>query len=784
VTDTPLPKGLPRRRARHLQDAVAIAFRALDQLGELTDDELPVRLRELAPALTDPEQASKDALGAAAALVIEAHRRSSGLTLFPVQVLGGLAVLTGSVAEMQTGEGKTFTVLLPACVHALAGNGVHVATANDYLAARDAAQLTPTYALLGFSVAVANHGDAPAARRAAYAADVTYGTASTFGFDYLDDNLVTDPAARVQRGFHACIVDEADSLLVDEASTPLVLSEPARPSEDWAQMAAAVHALDETDVLFDRAERWAALTHEGAARCAELLGVESIYTQGDRLARLLACVRGRFLFEAGNQYVVTGEPAAVVLVDEHTGRLLPGQRLRDGLHEAIEALNGVPVHSAQVVSGQTTLQSFFGMYRFLGGLTGTASQLADEFWETYGLSVAVIPTNRPSRRTDHPDRFYATASDRLDALVAEVSVRHARNQPVLIGTASVTESAEIADALRAAGVDNQVLNARDHADEARIIADAGRPGAVTVSTNMAGRGVDILLGGDPSHHDEGACSAGREVVVSAGGLCVISACRYPSARVDRQLRGRAGRQGDPGETMFLLCGEDDLVRVFAPTALSQVLASRSNDASEVPGIGPLVERAQRRVEQMQRASREHMLEFDGVDTAQRLTFYAMRRRLLDMDFDELCRYLVNAYPYVLSSAYDDDLPLEVVLPAGAGRAVSPQQAAQLWVDSIEARLAPIADHLSGRTLERARLDLVRKSVLGEIDRRWRAHLSRCSSLRARSQLAVYAQLNPVADYADRTLDEFDRLMRNLPVVGLEGVNALVVTVNAKPAPAA
>lgn len=776
----PYPGGLARRPARRLRRATEAAFAQLDTLGALDDAELAARFAALAAPLADPEHAASGALADAAALVIEAARRRLGVTLYPVQVLGGLAVLTGCVAEMATGEGKTFTVLIPAAVHALAGRGVHVATANQYLATRDADLLAPVYRLLGLRVAVADHLDALASRQDAYRADVTYATAATLGFDYLADNLALQPDELVQRPLHACVVDEADSLLVDEARTPLVVSGQVPAAADWEQVAACARALDEGDVIVDRAENWAAFTVAGAEHAAALLGVDAVWEHPELVARLLACVRARFLFDEGSHYLVTGEPAGVVLVDEHTGRVQPDRRLRDGLHEALEALNAIPVASGSRTLASVTLQSFFGMYRYLGGLTGTASQLVDEFWESYGLRVAVVPPNRPSRRVDHPDRFYADAAARLDALVEEVGVRHGRGQPVLVGTASVADSEEISRRLTAAGVANVVLNARDHAREAQIIADAGRPGAVTVSTNMAGRGVDILLGGDPARHDD--LEEARRVVLDAGGLCVLSACRYPSRRVDRQLRGRAGRQGDPGESLFLLCGEDELVRTFAPQALSGVLAAAST-SGEVPAIGRFVQRAQQRAEEMQRAARAHMLEFDGVDTRQRLVFYRWRRALLVADLDTLLAELAgSAFTTLLDPAWDGQHSVATVLGASAAASVvDVPSAVALWHAAMQARLAPLAEQLDGAELDAMRLRLLRDLVLRLTDELWGEHLARAESLKSRAPLAAYAQRSPVAEYTDVVLDEFDTLMTTLPVRAVALLSQLRLSVTAAPA---
>ena len=604
------------------------------------------------------------------AAVREASGRTLGMRHFPVQLMGGIVLHRGMIAEMRTGEGKTLVSTLAGYLNAIDGRGVHVVTVNDYLARRDSEWMGKVYGFLGMSVGCLQNDMDPGERRGEYLPDVTYGTNSEFGFDYLRDNMVGSPDQRMQRGHSFAIVDEADSILIDEARTPLIISgvDPT-PVERYIQFARAVEGLSEDDVSVDEAMHTVYATEEGLRKIEWWLGLDDLYSDlsGQMANHLRQALRARFLFHRDDQYVV--EEGKVKIVDEFTGRILKGRRYSEGLHQAIEAKEGVEVLHESMTIATVTLQNYFRLYDKLSGMTGSAKGVEDELRETYGTPVVTIPTNRPVIRKDREDYVFLTKKDKLKALVDEVGRRHAKGQPVLVGTTSVEASEELDRLMEERGIPHQTLNAKDPGREAAIVANAGRVGAVTIATNMAGRGTDIILGGnpdelardmlrergyfrpakegeeprEPSEAEWGealgearkVCEAERERVLKAGGLCVIGTERHESRRIDNQLRGRSGRQGDPGETQFYLSLEDDLMRLFGGDRMDRIAAmmARYDMPADVPIQSKLVSRAiesaQRKVEEINFAMRKQVLDYDDVMNEQRRVIYEERDKILD-----------------------------------------------------------------------------------------------------------------------------------------------------------
>jgi len=651
-------RALTRRRlGRH-------AGRLLDRRDALRTrpgDELLARFAELRSRAQTSGEVRDEDLREAIALAAALAPAHLGLDPYPVQLLGALVVSSGMVAEMMTGEGKTLAIALGALALALPGRGVHVVTANEYLAARDAAFLAPFAGALGLSVGLSRQGASLAERIAAHRCDITYGTANSFGFDYLYDNLAFLPSEVAGREPFAVIVDEADAVLLDEARTPLLVSVLGEPSRlGFARLAEVVARLDaDADVYLDPSGSSVTLLAPGVekveALLADVLDGRSLYEAFRLVQQVQAALDARFLYRSGVDYLVTGEDATreVVLVDANTGRRREQSRLRAGLHEAIEAKEGVPLRPSGVTRGMVSVQNFFARYPRLGGMSGTAIAAAEEFMEFYGRDVLGVPPHRPLRRVDLPDRVFATAAQRDEQLLVEVTAWHTAGRPVLVAADSVAECERVGELL-ASHLPVRVLSARDPDAEAAIVSRAGEPGAVTVTTAMAGRGVDILLGGLVG---EPAFAADRDAVLAAGGLAVVSVCRFPSRRVDAQLRGRAGRQGEPGSSLFLLSFEDDLPRRFAPSSVRGLLAGADG---ELPArlAANVFDRAQSALEAEHLAARRSVRQADEPLRAHREEFYAFRRRLLDMP----------AWPRlvaVVSTGFDRALPARVVVPRGA-----------------------------------------------------------------------------------------------------------------------
>ncbi len=785
------------------KELVAMAERVADlepTVKPLSDAELRARTDEFRRRLADGETLD-DIETEAFATVREAAVRVLGQRHFDVQVVGAGALHRGMIAEMRTGEGKTLVSTMPTYLNALAGKGVHLVTVNDYLAKRDAEWMGGIHRFLGLEVGLIQSDMTPDQRRPAYAADVTHGTNNEFGFDYLRDNMAMSTEQLVQRGHHYCIVDEVDSILVDEARTPLIISgrvaDTAKWYRDFSRIAERLRDGDHYEV--DEGKRQVLTTEEGVARVEEILGVDNMYdfTNVDLVHHLDAALRAKTLYKRDVDYLVSdGE---VKIVDEFTGRVLEGRRYSEGLHQAIEAKEGVRIKEENQTLATITLQNYFRKYDRLAGMTGTALTEAAEFHEIYGLTVIEVPTNLPIARLDQADLVYQSEDAKFDAVTGDIAERHERGQPVLVGTVSIEKSERLSDQLRRNGIPHEVLNAKHHEREAAIIAQAGRVGAVTVATNMAGRGVDIKLGGnaeeaaesemkkrglpptDPTYEEQYEAALvkttqrvteEREAVLEAGGLYVLGTERHESRRIDNQLRGRSGRQGDPGESRFYLSLEDDLMRRFASDRVSSIM-SRLKMPPDVPieakMVSKAIERAQRQVESQNFEIRKNVLKYDEVMTQQRDVIYDWRNRILredgshelvsdwldevmedqvvttfddavdpdDWDFGELVTRLTTFYPTGLSAdRFGRDIDVDEIVEAVGkeARAAYDERVAEIGAETM-------------RRLEKT-------VVLSIIDNKWREHLAEMDYLRAGIGLRAMGQKDPLVEYQREGYDMF------------------------------
>jgi preprotein translocase subunit SecA len=627
------------------------------QMQQLKDEDFPRRISEWKEQVQQGGRKVDDLLPEAFALTREAGKRVLGMRHFDVQIIGGAILHRGKIAEMKTGEGKTLVATLPCVLNALEGRGVHVVTVNDYLARRDAEWMGQIYGFLGLTVGVVLHGLTDAERQAAYRSDITYGQNNEFGFDYLRDNMKFRLQDYVQRELNFAIVDEVDSILIDEARTPLIISGPASGvTESYQRINGIVPRLvKEVDFTIDEKARTASLTDEGVEKVEKMLGVVNLYDPAEieTLHHVDQCLKAHAVYKNEVDYVV--RDGEVIIVDEHTGRLMPGRRWSDGLHQAIEAKEGVKVQAENQTLASISFQNYFRMYTKLSGMTGTAMTEAEEFQKIYGLDVRTVPTNKPIARDDSEDVVYKTEHEKFNALMSELEECIERGQPVLVGTASIAKSEVLHSLLKKRGIPHEVLNAKNHTREAFIVAQAGRAGSVTISTNMAGRGTDILLGGNPEmlalaevgnpEEDEGLrqsyetalsrfrqqCEAERKRVLDVGGLHILGTERHESRRIDNQLRGRAGRQGDPGSSRFYLSLEDDLMRIFGGErimGLMDRLGIEEGEPIEHRWLTRSIEGAQKRVEAHNFEMRKNLLEYDDVMNQQRKTIYGLRRRVL------------------------------------------------------------------------------------------------------------------------------------------------------------
>lgn len=731
---------------------VALAAQYADAFEKLSDADLKERVAQVRERTAGQIESDTD-IAEVFALVREAARRTLGERHYDVQLIGGLALLKGKIAEMRTGEGKTLVATLATATRALSGKGVHVVTVNDYLARRDGAWMGQVYHALGLTVGVVTSSGSyiydpehvseeedeardetgsfrvfydflkPATKKDAYAADITYATNNELGFDYLRDNTSYDRAQMVQRGHHYAIVDEIDSILIDEARTPLIISGPAADAGDlYVRFAGIASTLEEgTDYTVDEKARAVQLTDEGIRKAEAALGIENLYTEGGvkYAHQLETAVRAKALFHKDKEYVV--RDGQVVIVDEFTGRLQAGRRWSEGLHQAVEAKEGVPVQKESRTYASVTFQNYFRMYDVLAGMTGTGASSEEEFYTVYGLEVVIVPTNRPIARKDHHDLIFQTLAGKYTALTKEVKQLQEKGQPVLIGTVSIEDNEVISKYFTDAGIPHEVLNAKNHEREGELIAQAGRKGRVTVATNLAGRGVDIKLGGAPVDPTE------REEVLALGGLAVIGTERHDARRIDDQLRGRSGRQGDPGETRFYVSLEDKLMRVFASDMLKSVMGTFRIPEDEPIASGMItksLETAQKRIEGFNFDARKQILAYDDVLNTQRLAVYEKRRAALIGTNEEL------------EAVYRE------------------------LIDGNEAALAAL-EAKKQEFGEEAFYGVMRRLLLQIIDAFWLEQLDLMEYLRRSVSLRAYGQRDPLIEYRREGLNRFRAMETNI-----------------------
>jgi len=767
-----------------------------------------------------------DLLPEAFASVREAAKRTLGQRHFDVQLMGGAALHFGWVAEMKTGEGKTLVATLAAYLNALAGFGVDLVTVNDYLAHRDAEWMGQIYRFLDLEVGVVvPGGDDAATKRRAYAADITYGTNNEFGFDYLRDNMASRKEDQVQRGHFFGVVDEVDSILVDEARTPLIISGRADDAQDlYYQFARVVKGLErDRDYEVDEAKRTVVPTEEGIGRVEEALNVENLYEHVNQnfVHQLQAALRGKELFKRDVDYVVqTGE---VKIVDEFTGRILEGRRWSEGLHQAVEAKEGVRIKEENRTLATITIQNYFRMYEKLAGMTGTASTEAGEFAHTYGLEVVSIPTNRPMIREDEADLIYKSEDAKFEALADDIEEHNEVGQPLLVGTISVEKSERLARTLEKRGIPHAVLNAKQHAREADVVAQAGRPFAVTVATNMAGRGVDIILGGNPEGlarqelAAEGLttedaperyaaelarfseqCRHEGDRVRELGGLCVIGTERHESRRIDNQLRGRSGRQGDPGESRFYLSLEDDLMRLFASGAMNWVMdrAFPDDEPLEARMVTKAIERAQRTVEGRNFEIRKDVLKYDEVMNEQRKVIYRRRQQILDGEdlrdeaFLAISSAIDQAVQLACPTEFEEDWDVDELFAQIQQISPTALTRADLELDDRDALIERIrADAFERYEAKEADIgedklrEIERRVMLSVIDQHWREHLYEMDYLREGINLRAMGQKDPLAEWQREGFDMFQAMMEAISRDFVQYVSHLqVVTEAAQRAP--
>ncbi len=771
------------KQIKQLEDLVERVNALEPDIAPLTDKQLTAKTDEFKKRFADGE-ALDDLMPEAFAVTREAAKRVMSMRHFDVQIMGGVVLHQGKIAEMKTGEGKTLVATLAVYLNALAGLGVHVVTVNDYLAKRDVQWMGPVYDFLGLNVSVLQHETAymldlsyetgdeslahlrPVYRDEAYAADITYGTNSEFGFDYLRDNMASSPEEKVQRGHGYAIVDEVDSILIDEARTPLIISgAPEQAAKTYRQFARLMPSLKTgIDYEVDEKTQTISVKEEGVAKVEGQLGIDNLYDYSNTglVHHLNQAVRAHALFKKDKDYIV--KDGEVIIVDEFTGRLMEGRRYSDGLHQAIEAKENVAIKEENQTLATITLQNYFRMYEKLAGMTGTASTEADEFLHTYKLETVIIPTHRPMIRDDMADLIYRTEEAKFNAVIEDIAERHEQGQPVLVGTISIERSEILSRLLSKRGVKHEVLNAKQHEREAHIIEKAGQAGAVTIATNMAGRGVDIVLG---------------EGVTDVGGLHVLGTERHEARRIDNQLRGRSGRQGDPGSSQFYISLEDDLMRLFAKDRIAGLM-ERMNFPEDIPIEHPLINRAietaQKQVEQQNFGIRKHVLEYDDVMNTQRELIYKERDQMLggedihehvvesiesiisesvslyvnreihpeEWDIDGLMTYIDQLYPVSFSKDAVD-------------AADSPEQINMMFVDdakaALERREAEVGSDLF-RQIERM-------VMLNVIDGRWREHLYEMDYLREGIGLRAIGQRDPLVEYKNEGFSMFSAMIDSI-----------------------
>ncbi len=806
------------RKIKALQQVAALVNTFEPQIEQLADDRLRAKTSEFRKRAADGETLD-DLLPEAFAVVREAARRTIGQRHFDVQVMGGTALHEGNIAEMKTGEGKTLVSTLPGYLNAIEGKGVHLVTVNDYLAKRDSEWMGGVYRFLGLNVGLIQASMSPEQRRPAYAADITYGTNNEFGFDYLRDNMAMRLDHCVQHGHNFAIVDEVDSILIDEARTPLIISGMVADSAKWYQTFARVapRLTRDEDYEVEEAKYQVAVTEKGVSKVEEILGIENLYDNVNTMLvhHMHNALRAKELYKRDVQYVVTdGE---VKIVDEFTGRVLEGRRYSEGLHQAIEAKEGVRIKEENQTLATITIQNYFKMYDKLAGMTGTARTQLTEFEETYKISVIEIPTNRPMVRRDQLDLIFKTEDEKWNAVVEDIVERNAEGQPVLVGTVSIEKSETLSGHLNRRGVKHSVLNAKNHEKEAMIVAQAGRRGSVTVATNMAGRGVDILLGGNPEYlarqemaakdwdndryllfemgEDEAKAyeaeygpsyarfkaqtDAEHEEVIALGGLYVLGTERHESRRIDNQLRGRAGRQGDPGGSLFYLSLEDDLMRMFASDRVASIMERLKWPEGEpitAKMVAKAVENAQKQIEELNYERRKNVLKYDEVMNGQREVIYAERRKILEgQDLKEQCLGFVED---VVRDAVDTWCPADVYpeewdregLVTALGE-FFPVRSRARDIDAVDdvielqERLVQEAvqayeekeSSVGGQIMR----EMERMVLLNITDTKWREHLYEMDYLQEGIHLRAYAQRDPLTEYRREAFDMFEALTQSI-----------------------
>ena len=735
-------------------------------LNNLSDSSLARYTDKFRDRLAEGETLD-DILPEAFAVVREASRRILGMRHFDVQMMGGICLHEGKIAEMRTGEGKTLVATLPTYLNALTGKGVHIVTVNDYLAKRDSIEMGRLYNFLGLSVGLVRHDMDFPERKYAYSCDITFGTNNEFGFDYLRDNMVVDMKQMVQRELNYAIVDEVDSILVDEARTPLIISGPGtKPTETYVRMAKAVNVLQEgVDYTVDEKAKTVAPADTAIPKIEKALGIKNMYDPENMEMShcFMAALRAKALMKRDRDYVV--KDGEIIIVDEFTGRLMQGRRYSDGLHQAIEAKEGLEVQRESQTLASITFQNYFRMYNKLSGMTGTAKTEEDEFLKIYKLPVIVIPTNRPIARIDHPDVIYKTKRAKYKAVANDVEAIHQKGQPVLIGTTSITQSEELSRILSQRNIPHNVLNAKFHEQEAEIIADAGQKSAVTIATNMAGRGTDIKLG---------------EGVPELGGLFIVGTERHESRRIDNQLRGRAGRQGDPGESRFYLSLEDDLLRLFGSDNIAHImdrLGMGEDDPIEHKLITRSIENAQKKVEGRNFDMRKHVLEYDDVMNQQREVIYGERRKVLLGD--NLREHILGMLggiieaqmnQYANEKLYPEEWSLENLIAdaegiyAPKGR-MKLEELEDMSRDELQDFLNQVAEESYTQREQLFGEDNMRELekiiMLRVVDNRWMEHLDRMDMLREGIGLLAYGQRQPLVEYKIRGHEMFNQMIASI-----------------------
>ena len=748
---------------------------------KMSDDELKIKFNELKAQVVEEKVTLDQILNDVFALVREASKRVLKMRHFDVQLIGGMVLNEGRIAEMKTGEGKTLVATLPVILNAMSGKGVHVVTVNDYLAKRDATQMGELYNFLGLSVdVILSGGYDDEVRQAAYNADITYGTNSEFGFDYLRDNMKFEASQKVQRGHNFVIVDEVDSILIDEARTPLIISGPTNRTLDGYIRADQVAkqltrgtpadpnvpgSKPTGDFIVDEKNRTIMITEAGISKAEKLFGVENLYNLENAVLshHLDQALKAHNLFEKDVHYVV--KDGEVVIVDEFTGRLSEGRRFSEGLHQALEAKEGVKIQEESQTLADTTYQNYFRMYKKLAGMTGTAQTEATEFSQIYNLEVISIPTNVPVKRIDQNDLIYKTQDEKFKAVIDEIKKAHEKGQPVLVGTASIERSEVLHEMLKKVGIPHSVLNAKNHEKEAEIIAQAGVKGAVTIATNMAGRGVDIRI------NDE---------VRDLGGLYIIGTERHESRRIDNQLRGRAGRQGDPGMSRFYLSLEDNLLRIFGSDRIKAImdrLGIDEGESIESRMVTRAVENAQKKVESLHFEARKHLLEYDDVANEQRKTIYKYRDELLDKNYDMSEKIAQNRVEYatnlldtaeIFHGGLKDDYDIKnlcSIILADCGEEIDESELKGLEYNELVEKIAQILEVRYNEKMsvlnEEQRKDIEKILYLQVLDNAWREHLYQMDILKTGIGLRGYNQKDPLVEYKKESYNLFMELVGSL-----------------------